>query len=162
MNPAPILTALLALPAWEGDRALTAEEREAQLAPVAAAIGAVARNRDEAAWLVAQGKHESHFASLVLQGRCSEMPKGQQCDPKHGVPQSRGPWQLKGRWCRTVDTLEGQAACALRLARWGLKQCGTWEAAFAAQRGMGACTSPQAPKREATRRKVLAAWGAKR
>jgi len=155
---AHVLAVLLFLAPWHHDRGLTPEQRVALLTPVATAIVHATQDRQEIAFLVAQGWHESKFAGLVLQGRCTEMPRDQRCDPdRHGRPQSVGPWQVKGRWCRGADTLEGQAACVLKLARLGRKRCkGSWEAAFAAQRGAGVCESRQAPRRYATMRDVTA------
>lgn len=150
-----VLFALLSLIPWHGDRALSYEERVELLTPVAQAIVAVARTKDEAAFLAAQAWHETKLAALVVNGMCDLMPRGQQCDPdRHGAAQSHGPWQAKHRWC-DVRSLESQAACALRMARRGFSRCKTWEGAFAAQLGSGACTSPRSAERVLTMTRML-------
>lgn len=156
MTPTAILAALLALAPYHGDRHLSVDERRLLLVPVADAIASTARDDKEAAFLIAQAWHETKFARLVLEGRCDEMPRGQRCDPdRKGRPQSVGPWQIKGRWCRGAGTLEGQAACVMRLARGGRERCRSWHGAFAAQLGAGSCTAPRAAARVETMRKSL-------
>lgn len=152
MNPTRILRALLELAAADSDRDLTREEREVNLTGVAMAIAAVARNWDEAAYLIAQGNHESHYASHIRWGWCMQ----HECDmDKDGNPQSLGVWQVKTKYCKTADTLEGQVACSLRQARYGLAVCKTWEGAFAAQSGMlGVCSRPTSAVRVETMRRV--------
>lgn len=153
-----VLAALLALAPWHGDRDLTREERAAILAPVAQAISAVVRNDQEAAALIAQGWHESRYASHVLAGRCDLMPRGQRCDPdRNGAPRARGPWQLWRVACRDDGGgLHSEAACALRLLRGGRQRCTNgWLGAFAAMRGTWSCVSKQGPVRVATMRESL-------
>jgi hypothetical protein len=118
------------------------------LTPVAIAIDRVGKTKLEKAWLLSHGWHETKYAYLVINNRCSEMPKGEQCDPKKGVAQSVGPWQVKPKWCRTdTSTLEGQAECVINQARFGKRRCNTWLGAFAAPIGSGACVSKKGPAR---------------
>jgi hypothetical protein len=156
MTPLIILTAILTLPVHATDRDLTPEERAELLAPVAAAYAAQARTVEEAAFLIAQANGESHHAAYVLEGRCEDGPRGAQCDPdRDGKPRAVGPLQVWARYCKTADTLEGQARCVLRYARDGRARCKSWLGAFAAQRGGWECTSAKGPKRVATMQRVL-------
>jgi len=162
-----ILAALLAVPAYQhpSEQAETAEARRARLAAVADAIAAVARNRDEAAALVALGRHESGFARLVQEGRCDEMPAGQRCD----TGRARGTWQLWQVACPaayrhaagSADSLRAEAACAVGLLRLAGKRCSSgadgtdawWAGAFSGYAG-AACSARWAPQRVATMRAV--------
>lgn len=154
-----VLSAMLALPQFALDRADTAEERRALYLPVAEAIATVATTREDAAFLVAQGWHESRYARAVLTGHCSDMPRGMRCDPdRNGVARARGPWQSWRVACRAEDVL-GQARCVLGTAKLGLARCSSWSAAFAALSGRWTCG--ESPRRVETMRGVLATWGRK-
>jgi hypothetical protein len=156
VTPAPILAALLALAPWHGDRSLSRAEREAMLRPVAEAIAAASRTREDAAFLVTQGWFESKYARAVLSGHCDEMPRGMRCDPdRNGVPRARGAWQLWS-FCKATD-VNGEARCVLGTAHLGLQRCGSWDAAFGALTGRWACT--MRPERTHLMRKILAGWG---
>jgi hypothetical protein len=159
-----ILTALLSLPTWYGDKDLSKEERRALIRPVAEAIHGVARTRDEAAALVSLAWHESRLASYVLEGRCHEGPPGARCDmDRKGKPRARGPWQV-WKWCKAWDHPEGsaeslrrEARCALGALRTHRSRCGTWEGAFAGMGGLGGrnCVSARSSQRVQTMRRVL-------
>ena len=154
MTPQFVLAAILALGAYHADRDDSLESRGALLLPVATAIAAVARTPEEAAALVAQAWHETHFARYVLEGRCSDGPPGQRCDPDaHGVARARGPWQVWLVACRAAD-VAGEAKCVLGQMRMGLARCSSWGGALASLDGQWRCGD--APARVQTMRKVLA------
>lgn len=153
---AVVLAAILSLAPSRLDRHETIEQRTELVSPVAAAIAAVTDNPEWQAYLVAQADHETKLARYVLEGRCQDGPKGEQCDPdRNGVPQSVGPWQTKPKYCEGAATLEGQAMCILKIARGGRALCGTWEGAFAAQGGLPVCTTKTSQARVATMQRVL-------
>lgn len=156
MTPAQVLTALLALAPWHGDRDLSREERTAMLAPVAEAISATARTTEEAAFLIADASEESHLASYVLADRCMEGPRGEQCDPdRHGVPRAHGPFQAWVQYSHTKD-LVGEARFVLGQARLGKARCASWEGAFSALHSSSTCNWEGAARRVQTMRWVLA------
>lgn len=126
------LAVILLLSPWHGDRG--DNDREALLRPVAHAIDSVGHTREERAALIADAYTESSFARYVLEGRCSDGPPGQRCDPDaHGVARARGPWQV-WHYCQK-NGLEGEAECVVRLLRMGHSRCASWEGAFAALHG---------------------------
>ena len=161
MTPAVILAALLRLAPWHQDHDAP-EARRALLEPIAAAIAATARSREEAAALVAVGWSETKFARAVLEGHCDRMPAGSRCD--HG--RARGPWQVHA-WCRDAWALpDGSpeaytpaARCVLRALRGGLQRCSSWHGAMAALLGGGGCRDfARADAYEQTMRTVLGWW----
>lgn len=152
MTPEAILAVLLALAPWHGDRDEHPDARALRLAPVASAIVQASRgDRSVASALVAHGAGETRYAALVIEGRCSEMPKGQRCDDGR----ARGAWQVWRVACpeayRHDDgshaSIVAEAHCAARLLRGGRHRCGTWEGAFASMGGGARCSSPRAPER---------------
>jgi len=163
ISPALVLSALLWLSPYYGDRGELPADRAARLEPVAEAISAVARNRVEVALLLALGTHESHFSALVLAGRCTEIgPRA--CDSGR----ARGVWQLHREACPRAwelpdgsrESLAEEARCVVSLLRWGAHQ-GTeraltpLHAALSAYAGHGP-TWPGAELRVRTTRKLLA------
>jgi hypothetical protein len=161
MTSSVLLTVLLSLPAWHGERELADVDRRALLAPVAEAIHGAARSREEAAALITQAWHESRLAAYVLEGRCHEGPPGARCDmDRKGNPRARGPWQVWS-WCKAWDYPEGsreslrhEASCAVRAMRFHLKRCETWEGAFAGLR-RSKCVSSRSKARVETMKLVL-------
>lgn len=99
MSPDAVLAVLLSLPQYTGDRFAdpTLEDRARLLRPVAVAIAEVARNRTEAAALIALAKHETNLARYVLDGYCEQGPVGARCDGGR----ARGAWQVHS-WCRAL------------------------------------------------------------
>lgn len=163
-----ILAALLALPVYRhpAEQAESEDDRRARLAAVAEAIAAVARTPQEAAALIALGKHESGFALLVQAGRRDEMPEGQRCD----TGRARGVWQLWEVACPSAyrhpagsaESLRAEARCAVGNLRAAGRRCtrggpeGTdawWVAAFSGYAG-AACETRWAPRRVATLREM--------
>lgn len=158
-----ILSVLLAEPRHVSDRLEPENERGGRLAMLAEAIDSVARSREQAALLIAMAVHESRLARYVAEGRCSEGPKGAQCDPLGGVARSRGYWQNRKVSCRpgwaeeagSREELFAMAACSARLLWGGYVRCGTAEGAFAAANGSTSCKAPWAKSRVRTYRRVL-------
>lgn len=157
---ATILSALLSLaPAWT-DRDASAEERVALLEPVAEAIAAVARTPEDAAALTALAWHESRLARYVVEGRCSDGPRGARCDNGR----ARTPWQVHS-WCRAAfsvaepESLRAGAECALRHLHWAAHRCALQsldvvQGMFSGYRS-GSCAWSPAKERVATYRRVL-------
>ncbi len=167
MSPSPILAALLALPRYTFDPPESATDRAARLAIVADAIASATRTSTEAATLVAIVKHEAAGSLLVQLGRCSELPRGQQCD--NG--KARGVFQLHREACRAAFALpEGsaesifvEAQCAIRLLRWNAERgrehtLTPLHAAFCGYAAK-AWSWPGADERVRTTMAVLAGWG---
>lgn len=164
MSPAAILAVLLSLPAWHLDRD-PPEARSAMLRPVADVIAEVSADATDAAALIALGWHETKYARLVLEGRCSEMPEGNRCDDGR----ARGAWQLWHVACPSAyafpagspESLRAEATCARRLLRGQLGRCrarhpaGDWAGAFAGYRG-ASCVWPAAARRARTMLDLLA------
>ncbi len=153
MGPAAVLAAMLALPVSFRDRIESAEARRALYLPVAEAIAVVARNEREAAFLVADGWHESGgFARAVLEYRCQDIgPRA--CDRGR----ARGTWQVH-RWCAATDVV-GEARCTLRAARGGVARCREHVLSPAHAFFVGAagrpCSWPWAGERVETMERVL-------
>ena len=111
-----ILAAMLALPQYAGDRDDSPEARAALLRPVAVAIAETAQSPETAAALIALGWHETKFARLVIEGRCSDMPAGSRCDNGR----ARGVWQAWHVACPVAyrfpagssESLRAEARCA--------------------------------------------------
>ena len=126
IDPAVVLAVLLAHPSWS-DRGLAPGVRARALEPVAEAIAEVAETRLEAAWLLADGMHESGNFSLVVVLRGCDGMKPRACDYRT----SRGAWQLKERSCPeahahragSVDSIRAEARCAVGLMRGYLRDC---------------------------------------
>jgi hypothetical protein len=133
---------MLTFPQYTGDRfADPAPEDRARLyRPVAVAISAVAKNRTEAAALVALAYAETRLARYVLDGYCAQGPVGARCDGGR----ARGAWQnwshCKALWAVPENHpsrhIEG-ARCAIRLLRAGRQQCGDLAGAFGVYAGAG-------------------------
>lgn len=150
VSTAAILSAMLALPGHRLDAAELPEARAVRLRPHAEGIALAALTVEHAAALVAQGHHETRFASLVLEGRCSEMPVGERCD--NGL--SRGAFQVRS-WCRAT-TPAGEAACALSQFRYGWARCGSVAGGYVALAGVRGCEWSGAAERVRTFRRVVA------
>jgi len=161
-----ILDAMLHQEHWRGDN-LEPGARIALYWPVAEAVSAVARTKDEAAALVALGWHESRWASPVVSGHCSEMKTGERCDNLH----ARSPWQVHS-WCRdawtvpedSLNALRASAKCAVRMLRAARSRCrmrGVDEnfGMFSGYRS-ASCAWPPARRRVETLRAVLQSWRA--
>lgn len=122
-----VLTAILTLPQYGGDiHADTPDQRAKLLRPVARAIATVAKNKTEAAALVAVAYSESALARYVVDGECHQGPAGARCDG--GL--SRGVFQIRS-WCRALWAgPEGAATrhlagarCAVQRLRQGTREC---------------------------------------
>jgi hypothetical protein len=157
MTPLIILTAILSLPQFADDRGAIDEAARAENArPHAEAIAAVARSPEEAAALVAAAKHESDFADAVIRNACQDLKRQPACDlGKDGKFRAVGVWQIHPKYCPGADTVEGQARCAARYLRGGLRRCGDWTGAFAAGSGSATCERPTSKARVATMQRVL-------
>lgn len=161
-----VLNALLRQPQWIGDRSDTPADRIALYWPVALAIAHAAKTPYQAAALVALSGHETHLARPVVEGRCSDMPKGQRCDGG----KARGVFQLHKEACRAAfeyeagspESLEIEAVCALRHLGFAMKRCR--DVAVSPEAGMfsayrnGWCGWAPAAKRAATMEAVLRSW----
>lgn len=116
-----VLAAILLLPVFHEDGA--SPEKTAQLTAVAAAVAEVARDKDEAAFLIAWGEHESRYSLRIHRGQCKPL----ECDRGR----ARGPWQnhrigmAEDAWGRLVgvEMTRVQAAEAMRRARSALRMC---------------------------------------
>lgn len=122
--------------------------------------------RELTAALLAVAQRESHFASLVQQARCSEMPEGQRCD--HG--RARGLWQCWASACPQMWQTEPGSNAELRTGAWEAAKllagfynyCRTlngtadaWELAYAAYAGNGCRPWPGAKARRSAMQKFL-------
>jgi hypothetical protein len=155
-----ILLAMLAQPPYYADRHDPPESRRQLYTPIAEAIGSAARgDRDVVSALLSHSWHETKWGRLIVTGQCRRMPKGQRCDEGR----ARTVFQVHG-WCRGAfaspdgsrASLEAGARCAASMLRAGRARCRSWLGAFAGMRGSFACTSPAAPARVATMRRVAA------
>lgn len=144
MPPVLVAEYILAHPAWV-DRDLSYAERTVAIAPLAVAFSAEARSRRQLAILLTVGRHESHFASLVVRGGdCSLMPRGQRCD--NG--EARGFGQLHARACPaayafpagSADSINAETRCVLGLFSRYEARCGSLGGAFAAFATGGQCS----------------------
>lgn len=119
---AAILAALLALTPYREDDVGSLEKR-AQLQAIASAIAEFARTPEERAFLIAWGHAESGYSLRVHVGQC----KRWECDGGR----ARSVWQMHRhrlnpeQWARMqgVENTRAQAARAVALARWALRQC---------------------------------------
>lgn len=137
-----VLALLVSMPQYRADIHAdpTIEDRRRLLRPVALAISAVAKNRTEAAALVALAQHETHLARYVLDGYCEQGPVGARCDGGR----ARGAWQVHS-WCRPLWDVSATdpgrhlagARCAIGLLRRGRAKCGSLAGAFGAYAGVG-------------------------
>jgi hypothetical protein len=159
-----ILSIMLSFQPAESDKDDNYQARWSLYLPVAQAICSVAQTRLEVAWLLAQSRHETHWARCVLEERCKDCKLGQRCDWsfRDGGPTSTGPWQVKRRWCRLaviaptrLDRYRAGAKCALGLARLGRARCDSVEGMFAYQKGAGRCRAPWAERRAKTVEQLL-------
>lgn len=167
MSVEAVLAAMLTLPEYTGDKGQTPESRRQLYAPVATMIHDVSHSRSEEALLVALAEHESGFARFVVEGRCSEGPPGQRCDGGN----ARGVFQLHAAACPSAwqhpegspESMALEAACAIRLLRWGGSQCQAHaltpiHGALGVYAGRG-CEWAGAEKRVVTMTRLLAKWG---
>lgn len=155
MNAEIILTAMLSLPPYTGDRGDTPAARAELYRPVAEAIAEVAPgNPTKAAALVALAYAETKFARYVLTGNCASGPPGMRCDNGR----ARGAFQVWA-WCDawrhpegSPESLRAEARCAARALAAGKRRClgrhpaGDWAAMFSGYRGP-ACSWPPAARR---------------
>jgi hypothetical protein len=143
------LAVMLLLSPWHGDQG--DENRGSLLQPLAIAIDNIGHTREERAALIADAYAESSLARYVLEGRCSDGPPGQRCDPdQHGVARARGPWQV-WHYCHKPG-LEGEAECVVQLLRLGKHRCASWEGAFAALHGPSCQWAPATQRVQLMRR----------
>jgi hypothetical protein len=163
MTPKVLLIGVLAVlnkePRHTTDRHEPANERGARFMELSEAITSVAKTQEEAALLLTVVHHESKGAAYVQRGRCSDGPKGQQCD---GL-RSRGPFQNRKVSCPrgwaqkpgSREELFEMAKCSRRDLARGWYKCGTAEGAFAAFNGSHSCKAPWAKSRVRTFGRVL-------
>lgn len=167
MSVEAVLSAMLSLPEYSGDKGQSPEARRQLYTPVAAVIREVSRSRSEEALLVALAEHESGFARFVIEGRCSEGPPGQRCDGG----KARGVFQLHQAACPAAwkhpegspESMALEAGCAIRLLRWGGAQCKDHaltpiHGALGVYAGRG-CDWRGSEKRVVTMTKLLTKWG---
>jgi hypothetical protein len=148
---ASVIAALAILPVYHEDRANP--YKGAQLYTNARAIAAVSRSREEAAYLIAIGGHESGFSIRIQFGLCRSF----ECDGGRAV----SPWQLhqNGRpleeWHGFVglslDNARAAASAALQHIRFAQRVCrgepDPIVATFRAYNGSG-CRMPIPGERE--------------
>ncbi len=116
-----ILMALFAFPLFHED--IETADKRAQLEAVAKAVASVSHTSEEAAFLLAWGKAETHFSLRIHRGECRTW----ECDGG----KARGPWQAHrngmddDRWNKMigVENIQIQAEQAVRHARWALQAC---------------------------------------
>lgn len=164
VTPAQVLSALLALPPWVGDRAMSRDERAAMLENHARVWAEEAKNERQLAFLIAYSWEDTKNASHIVHGHCERMPKGERCD---GL-RARGVLSVHP-WCRamlrypagSVESLREETRCALRAAYGGIARCGEHaqspiHAMFVGEGGLGVpCSSKKADERVKTYRRVL-------
>jgi len=126
-------------------------DRAARLREVATAVSAAVRHaRCEAPWtresgcrpiwggdslelaaaVLALGRHETHWASAVQAGRCSDLGR-LACDRGR----ARGPWQAWQRACPALHAAEPGSDAALRAGAWCAVRLLSGAARFCANRG---------------------------
>lgn len=158
-----ILSALLSLPVYVGDRDEGDDPRRARLLELARAVDLAAPDTPTRAALLSAAYHESRLARLIGAGRCAELKTGEHCD--HG--RARGYWQLWSVACPaayqypagSAESLRLEADCAARHLRAGRTRCaGSWAGAFSVYRGGGVCDRPSGAERERTRAAILYRW----
>jgi len=105
---------------------------QAYVHEVSVEISKVAANRQEAMILVALAWHETKLARKVLEGHCSQLPKGMRCDSGRAL----GVWQLHHDACRDawalatpnggpegqLESLPIQARCAVNHLRYNMRR----------------------------------------
>jgi hypothetical protein len=156
---AAVFAALSKAPRHTTDRDEEQHARDARMMQLATVVAIEAKTPEIAALLVTVARHESTLARYIAEGRCSDGPKGQQCD---GL-RSRGYFQNRLVSCKkgwfappgSHAELVEMARCSVRDLRRGWKQCGTAEGAFAAFNGSRSCSAPWAKSRVAMFGKVL-------
>lgn len=156
-----ILAVILALPAWYQDAGESPDARIELLRPVAQVIAIASEGEPtRAAAMIAAGYHESRFARYVVEGRCSDGPRGARCDDGRAT----SPWQVWAVACPGAHSfpagsrhsLEAAASCADRLLRGGYGRCrgrhpgGDWAGMFAAYAGGARCDAGWAVPRAHT------------
>jgi hypothetical protein len=97
------------------------KKQDARLFDIATAIDTATTDKMERAVLITIAVHETHLASYVYEGRCSDGPRGKyECDEGRAF----GPWQLHAAPLVPVPvTTTGQAARALALYRYAHNRC---------------------------------------
>ena len=116
-----ILSTILMFRLYHED--VPSDEKREQLAAVANTVASVSQTVDEAAFLLAWGKAETHFSLRIHRGECHHW----ECDGG----KARGPWQAHRnamadeRWTKMigVENIETQAEQAIQDARWALRAC---------------------------------------
>ena len=136
-----ILSTILMFQLFHED--VQSEDKRKQLEAIANAVAAVAQTPDEAAFLLAWGKAETHFSLRIHRGECHSW----ECDGG----KARGPWQAHRngmpdeRWSKMigVENVETQAEQAIQDTRWALRACphDRVRGAFRVLAGRG-CSSP--------------------
>lgn len=164
MTPALVLSVLLLQPVYVADRTESPSARVDLLRPVAEAIAGAATTPEDAALLIALGKHESGFSRAVIEGRCADIgPLA--CDRGR----ARGVWQQWAVACRRAYAFEAgsreslmlEARCALGNLRAAKRRCSDRnpDALAGAFSGVGgaSCAAPWANERVHTYGRVVAA-----
>lgn len=119
-SPRGTLAVLEAFPAHVTDR--NEPNRKARLEAIARAVDAATDDPTERAALLTLGRYESGWARFVMEGRCSEGPRGaRECDSG----KSFGAFQLRpnAKFPEVPADLEGQATMALRMWRGARVYC---------------------------------------
>lgn len=108
-----VLSVLRAEPTHWSDRKAAPEDVDASRVELASAIVSATDEPSERAALATLAIHESRLALYVIEGRCSDGPKGA-CD--HGL--ASGPWQLHKSKDEPVIPAELDAQARIALKRW--------------------------------------------
>lgn len=120
---AAISAALAILPVFHEDRANP--YKGAQLVTVAKAVSAVSRSREEAAYLIAIGQHESGLSFRIHFGLC----RGFECDrgKARGLFQNHQNGRSAEEWDSlvglTLDATKASAGAALQHIRFAQRVC---------------------------------------
>lgn len=96
MNPTAVLAVLLRLTLWSGDASEPADARATRLRDIAVAVAGASSSREEAAFLLALGEAETHFARYTAHPQtCVAGPRGARCDAGRAF----GYWSLHRAAC---------------------------------------------------------------
>lgn len=110
-------------------------EKTAQVTAIAYEVAAQARTPQEAAFILAWGENETHYALRIHSGSCRRW----ECD--HG--RARGPWQDHRRGLPVgIEWTHWQVKSALQHVRWALKECGGDELGAFRRLGALRCDEP--------------------
>lgn len=123
ISVASVAVALAALPVHHEDRANP--YKGAQLVTVARAIASVAKTKDEAAFLLALGHHESGFSFRIQLGVCRafECDKGRAQSPWQLWKNNRSTEEWHGFVGLSLEATKAAAGAALQHVRYAERAC---------------------------------------